>query len=59
MGAPKGDLVSHVLGKFSKDENEILAKTLKAVTEAVEIMIDKDTKEAMNKCNGFDALKCV
>ena len=59
VGAPKGDLVSHVLGKFSKDENEILAKTLKAVTEAVEIMIDKDTKEAMNKCNGFDALKCV
>ena len=59
VGAPKGDLVSHVLGKFSKDENEILGKTLKAVTEAVEIMIDKDTKEAMNKCNGFDALKCV
>ena len=51
VGAPKGDLVSHVLGKFSKDENEILGKTLKAVTEAVEIMIDKDTKEAMNKCN--------
>ena len=24
-----------------------------------EFMIDKDTKEAMNKCNGFDALKCV
>ena len=59
VGAPKGDLVSHVLGKFSKEENEVLGKTLKAVTEAVEIMIDKDTKEAMNKCNGFDALKCV
>ena len=40
-------------------ENEVLDKTLRAVTEAVEIMIDKDTKEAMNKCNGFDALKCV
>ena len=59
VGAPKGDLVSHVLGKFSKEENEVLDKTLRAVTEAVEIMIDKDTKEAMNKCNGFDALKCV
>lgn len=59
VGAPKGDLVSHVLGKFSKEENEVLDKTLRAVTEAVEIMIDKDNKEAMNKCNGFDALKCV
>lgn len=55
----KGRFSSHVLGKFSKEENEVLDKTLRAVTEAVEIMIDKDTKEAMNKCNGFDALKCV
>ena len=57
VGAPKGDLVSHVLGKFSKEENEVLDRTLKTVTEAVEIIIEKDTKEAMNKCNSFDALK--
>lgn len=59
VGAPKGNLVSHVLGKFSNEENEILNKTIEAVKEAVEIILEKDTKEAMNKCNGFDALKSV
>lgn len=55
VGAPKGNLVSHVLGKFSDDEIEILRETIKASAEAVEIMIKTDTKEAMNKLNGFNA----
>ena len=49
VGAPKGNLVSHVLGKFSDDEVEILRETIKASSDAVSIMISKDTKEAMNK----------
>ena len=49
VGAPKGNLVSHVLGKFSDDEVEILRETIKASSDAVSIMISKDTKEAMNR----------
>ena len=57
VGAPKGNLVSHVLGKFSDDEVEILRETIKASSDAVSIMISKDTKEAINKLNGFNAGK--
>lgn len=55
VGGPKGDLVSHVLGKFSNSEIEILRETIIATSEAVSTMITKDTKEAMNKFNGFKA----
>lgn len=57
VGAPKGNLVSHVLGKFNNDEVEILRETIKASSEAVSIMLKSDTKEAMNKLNGFNASK--
>ena len=57
LGAPKGNLVSHVLGKFSEDEIEILRETIKASSDAVSIMLKSDTKEAMNKFNGFNACK--
>lgn len=57
VGAPKGNLVSHVLGKFSNEEIEILRETIKASSEAVSIMLKADTKEAMNKLNGFNACK--
>ena len=57
VGAPKGNLVSHVLGKFNEDEIEILRETIKASSDAVGIMVKSDTKEAMNKLNGFNACK--
>ena len=57
VGAPKGNLVSLVLGKFSEDEIEILRETIKASSDAVSIMIKSDAKEAMNKLNGFNACK--
>lgn len=57
VGAPKGNLVSHVLGKFNNDEVEILRETIKASSEAISIMLKSDTKEAMNKLNGFNACK--
>ena len=57
VGAPKGNLVSHVLGKFNEDEIEILRETIKASSDAVSIMVKSDTKEAMNKFNGFNACK--
>ncbi len=57
VGAPKGNLVSHVLGKFSEDEVEILRETIKAASDAISIMLKSDAKEAMNKLNGFNACK--
>lgn len=57
VGAPKGNLVSHVLGKFSEDEVEILKETIKASNEAVSIILKTDAKEAMNKLNGFNVCK--
>ena len=55
VGAPKGNLVSHVLGKFSDEENVILKETVDASVKAAETIISSDTKEAMNKYNGFTA----
>ena len=57
VGAPKGNLVSHVLGKFSDDEVEVLRETIKASSDALNIMVKSDTKEAMNRFNGFNACK--
>lgn len=57
VGAPKGNLVSHVLGKFSDDEVEILKEAIKASNEAVSIMLQSNAKEAMNKLNGFNVCK--
>ena len=45
------------MGKFSEDEIEILRETIKASSEAVSIIVNTDTKEAMNKLNGFNACK--
>lgn len=55
VGGPKGNLVSHVLGKFSDDEVTVLRDVIVASSDAVYTMVSKDTKEAMNKFNGFNA----
>ena len=57
VGATKGNLVSHVLGKFDNEEVEILKETIKASSEATSIIIKSDIKSAMNKLNGFNACK--
>lgn len=59
VGQPKGDLVSHVLGRFSKEEEEILKESVEASTKAIEIIVREDTKEAMNRLNGFKASKII
>lgn len=53
VGQPKGDLVSHVLGRFSKEEQDVLKESMEASACAVEIILKENTKEAMNKLNGF------
>ncbi|GAB6168590.1 aminoacyl-tRNA hydrolase [Clostridium carnis] len=59
VGQPKKDLVSHVLGKFSKEEEEVLKESIQASALAVEIILEQNTKEAMNKLNGFKASKSI
>lgn len=51
VGANEGDLVKHVLGKFSKGEREIVEDAIKDAASAVEIMIIEDINTAMNKFN--------
>ena len=57
VGQPKGDLVSHVLGKFNQEEINDLNDVIEASSEAVEIIVKDGTKEAMNKLNGFKLSK--
>ncbi len=55
VGAPKGEhynLADYVLGKFSKEEIEILTDTANRVVEAVECIIKNDVSTAMNRYNG-------
>jgi len=55
VGAPKGELVSHVLGKFSREERELLSQTYITAAEAVETILNSGTYVAMNSFNSFKA----
>ena len=57
VGQPTGDLVSHVLGRFSKEEAEDLKEVVEVSSKAVEIIMKSGTKDAMNKVNGFKLSK--
>lgn len=55
VGAPKGEhynLADFVLGRFSKEEIEVLTPVANRVTEAVETIIRNDVATAMNRYNG-------
>ena len=53
VGAPKGNLVNHVLGKFTKEEENILKDVLKVVVQAAEKIVEDSPEKAMNEFNGF------
>ena len=55
VGQPKGGLVSHVLGKFNKEEIEVLKEVVEAASVGVETIIKDSAKAAMNKLTGFKA----
>lgn len=57
VGQPSGDLVSHVLGKFPKEQFEILDDVLNTVVLATEEIVQLGTKYAMNKFNSFISSK--
>ncbi|MFW2491190.1 aminoacyl-tRNA hydrolase [Clostridium chromiireducens] len=55
VGQPNGDLVKHVLGKFTKEEMVILNQSIEISTKASVEIIKNNTKVAMNQFNGFKA----
>jgi len=59
VGQPAGDLVKHVLGKFTKEEAHILSESINISTKAAKEIIKTDTKTAMNQFNGFKANKTI
>ena len=55
VGSPENenyDLADYVLGKFKKDETDVLIKTVIRVTEAVETLIKNGPERAMSLYNG-------
>ena len=55
VGQPTHNLVSHVLGKFSNDEVEVLRKVIPVCSDAVAEAIRSSVTDSMNKYNGFSA----
>lgn len=54
VGSPKKtDLVSHVLGRFSGEDAEIMPKMFEAASDCIEFIIKNGSESAMNKFNGF------
>ncbi len=55
VGQPNVDLVKYVLGKFSKQELEVINESMDAAVKATEEIVKNNIREAMNKFNGFKA----
>ncbi|AKG23577.1 aminoacyl-tRNA hydrolase [Calothrix sp. 336/3] len=60
IGKPKNpvtgeekDTVSHVLGKFSAVENQLMSDVLQFVVECVEVSLKQGIEKAMNRCNSY------
>ena len=47
----RGDVVDHVLGKFSREEQSALEETLQKATEAIATILSRGTTEGMNRYN--------
>ena len=53
VGGAKGNLVSHVLGSFNKEERDVVEQVLQAAVLAAESIITKNLYETMNLFNGY------
>jgi PTH1 family peptidyl-tRNA hydrolase len=58
IGRPKGVVreddqksISHVLGRFSAAENQLMSEVLQFVVECVELSLKQGVEKAMNRCN--------
>lgn len=49
-----GQTISHVLGRFSPTENQVVAKLLPLVVECVELCLKQGVEKAMNRYNTVD-----
>lgn len=57
IGRPeRGDVTSHVLGRFISDEKKLLPKVLDLAADAVETILADGVLEAMNKFNNCNLL---
>ena len=59
VGQPGGDLIKHVLGKFTKEETAVLSETIDVAIKATAEIIKSDAKTAMNQFNGFKINKTI
>ncbi|WP_414754599.1 aminoacyl-tRNA hydrolase [Anabaena sp. CCY 9910] len=60
IGKPKNavngdnsETVSHVLGKFSASETQLMSLVLQFVVECVELSLKQGVEKAMNRCNSY------
>ncbi|ABA24046.1 peptidyl-tRNA hydrolase [Trichormus variabilis ATCC 29413] len=60
IGKPKNavngdnsETVSHVLGKFSATETQLMSLVLQFVVECVELSLKQGVEKAMNRCNSY------
>ena len=51
VGGPRGNVVSHVLGKFTPEEEKLYVEGLVMGREAVETILKRNVKDAMSKFN--------
>lgn len=54
--SPNSATVSHVLGKFSAAETELMSEVLQIVVEAVELSLKQGVEKAMNRYNNLNNL---
>jgi PTH1 family peptidyl-tRNA hydrolase len=53
IGAHKGNMVSHVLGKFTKEEKEYISRVIQTASDAIVEIIQNGVQSSMNKYNSF------
>jgi len=53
VGNPDLDMVTHVLGRFPKEEREKVEQAMQAAAEAAAVIVKFGANEAMGRYNGF------
>lgn len=51
---PTKDTISHVLGRFTPQENQVIPKVLEGVVQAVEMSLTQGVEKSMSLYNGLD-----
>jgi PTH1 family peptidyl-tRNA hydrolase len=53
------ETISHVLGKFSREETQLMSEVLKLVTEAIELSLTEGVEKAMSIYNPKSAIQGI